>query len=238
MYKRYQILEPDAALEYAKTLRALNWKTRGERGSTDHNVSMKVLTALDDEVAARVTKELIGRIARHPDFEVDCYPVNFQRPWFHLTTAGGDLARHADSLTDPQSRTDLSMSLFLADPDSYEGGELVLESPVGEPVSVKGDLGELIVYPTGWPHWVTTVTSGERLVMALWAQSQCRDHLDRERLASFRIMLRTLTAEIKVRGDTDPELARTLEHWSVDLHCLQTYLRQKWLDTPSAASQP
>jgi PKHD-type hydroxylase len=77
------------------------------------------------------------------------------------------------------SRTDLSMTLFLSEPDTYEEGELVIDSSLGEK-SFKLAAGSMIVYPSTFLHWVTKVRSGVRLAAVSWIQSFVRDAQQRE----------------------------------------------------------
>ncbi len=79
-------------------------------------------------------------------------------------------------------RSDFSMTVFLAEPDTYEGGELSFDSPWGAQ-NYKLPAGTAIVYPTGLPHEVTAVTKGTRLAAVLWLQSMIRDH-EQRRLVS------------------------------------------------------
>jgi PKHD-type hydroxylase len=81
-----------------------------------------------------------------------------------------------------QIRTDLSMTIFLSDPASYDGGELALETPFGEQ-EIKLDAGEAIVYPSTTVHRVIPVTRGVRLAAVTWIQSSVRD--DRLRSVLF-----------------------------------------------------
>lgn len=76
-------------------------------------------------------------------------------------------------------RSDVSLTLFLSDPNSYEGGELVIDHSLGEQ-SFKLDAGSMIVYPSTTLHRVAPVISGERFVAVTWIQSLVRDAGDRE----------------------------------------------------------
>jgi PKHD-type hydroxylase len=76
-------------------------------------------------------------------------------------------------------RSDLSVTLFLSDSSSYEGGELVI-SPMGIERSVKLAAGDAILYPTSSLHRVTPVVKGERLAAVLWIQSTVRDVGERQ----------------------------------------------------------
>lgn len=78
-------------------------------------------------------------------------------------------------------RADLSFTLFLSEPSAYDGGELALETGIGETI-VKPPAGHLVVYPTGQLHEVRVVTRGERLVVVGWVQSFVRAAEDREAL--------------------------------------------------------
>lgn len=78
-------------------------------------------------------------------------------------------------------RTDLSFTIFLAPPDSYAGGELVVKSRGGQE-AVKGKAGDMVVYHTGVIHCVNPVNSGWRHVAIGWIQSLVRDHAARENL--------------------------------------------------------
>ncbi len=71
-------------------------------------------------------------------------------------------------------RTDLSATLFLCDPESYEGGELVIEDTYGQH-RVKLPAGHLVLYPASSLHCVTPVTRGVRRASFLWIQSMVRD---------------------------------------------------------------
>jgi PKHD-type hydroxylase len=68
------------------------------------------------------------------------------------------------------TRADLSMTLFISEPESYDGGELVISSSVGES-AFKPAAGTLVIYPSGELHWVTKVTRGSRIAAVSWIQS-------------------------------------------------------------------
>ena len=88
-------------------------------------------------------------------------------------------------------RSDLSVTLFLSDPSSYEGGELVI-SPMGVERSIKLAAGDAILYPTSSLHRVTPVVNGERLAAVLWIQSVVRDIGERQILFDLNVASREL----------------------------------------------
>jgi len=110
-------------------------------------------------------------------------PARWSRLMFNRYAVGETYGMHVD---DPMMgeaaarlRTDLSFTLFLSNPESYEGGELVIDGLDGER-GVKLEAGGLVIYPTGALHRVEPVTSGQRLACVGWIQSQIRRADERE----------------------------------------------------------
>ena len=97
-------------------------------------------------------------------------------------------------------RTDLSATLFLSDPDSYEGGELTIEDTYGLH-HVKLPAGDMILYPGTSLHRVEPVTRGERLASFFWIESMVRDDGQRTLLLDLDVATRSLAARC---GDDDP----------------------------------
>lgn len=108
-------------------------------------------------------------------------PARIASPMVVRTGPGETYGAHVDNavLGDPPLRSDLSVSLFLCDSHTYEGGELIAEGPSGEE-AVKLDAGAAAVYPSTTVHRVAPVTNGERLVAVTWIQSLVRSGEDRE----------------------------------------------------------
>jgi PKHD-type hydroxylase len=88
-------------------------------------------------------------------------------------------------------RSDFSMTVFLAEPDSYDGGDLCFDSPWGTQ-TYKLAAGSAVVYPTGLPHQVTPVTKGSRLAAVLWLQSMIRDHEQRRLVSEMNLLANRL----------------------------------------------
>ena len=99
------------------------------------------------------------------------YPVRYSEGMFY--------DYHIDELEIGNLRTDYSMTLFLSDPEEYEGGELILNQGDFK-TPVKLSAGKAIIYDTGIVHKVNTVTSGNRDVILFWAQSLIKDKFIRE----------------------------------------------------------
>jgi PKHD-type hydroxylase len=107
---------------------------------------------------------------------------------------GKQYGSHVDNPLMNGIRTDVSFTLFLGSPDSYDGGELVIESVSGEE-EVKLPAGHLVAYDSTSLHRVAPVTRGERLVAVGWAQSYVRDSAKRELLFDLETAKRNLFAQ-------------------------------------------
>jgi PKHD-type hydroxylase len=94
----------------------------------------------------------------------------------------------------PQTRIDLAFTLFLSDPDSYEGGELEIDEPAGTR-AFKLPAGAVILYPANSLHQVTTVTAGRRDVAVGWLQSLVREHDKRRIIFELENLRATMFAE-------------------------------------------
>jgi PKHD-type hydroxylase len=94
---------------------------------------------------------------------------------------------HVDSpvMGMPPLRTDVAMTIFLSDPDSYKGGELVLQSG-GSLVSFKPAKGDAVAYPCQFLHCVNPVTEGERRAAVTWVQCSVRQPERREMLFNLQ----------------------------------------------------
>jgi PKHD-type hydroxylase len=95
---------------------------------------------------------------------------------------------YGDHLDDPvmgadgvKYRSDIAVTIFLSEPQEYDGGELVIRSHAGDQ-EVKLPAGDAVLYPAGTIHHVNPVTRGERLVALTWVQSLIRDPGQRELL--------------------------------------------------------
>jgi PKHD-type hydroxylase len=140
-----------------------------------------------DILRERVTKAVQGNEV----FSLAVRPKALTPLIFSRYGAGQHYGSHVDNPLMNGVRTDVSFTLFLADPDSYVGGELVMESASGEE-EVKLPAGHLVAYPSTTLHRVAPVTRGERLVAVGWAQSYVRDSAKRELLFDLETARRNL----------------------------------------------
>jgi PKHD-type hydroxylase len=165
----------------------------------------------EDSAAAREGGALVlDALGRSPLFIAAALPSKIFPPLFNRYAGGQVFGTHIDNAirmkrgTDFRIRSDLSATLFLADPDSYDGGELVVEGAFGVQ-AVKLPAGHMILYPASSLHRVEPVTRGVRVASFFWLQSMVRDGEARRHLFELDQSVQTLAAE---RGQDDPTVIR------------------------------
>lgn len=136
-----------------------------------------------DAQVGRLSEDLVAAVAAHPLLRQFARPARLGNPLLSRYRPGDAYGLHVDDalMGEPPLRTDLAFTLFLSEPDAYDGGELVIESHEGE-TPVKLPAGALVVYDCGALHRVAPVTRGERLACVGWIQSRVRDGRQRELL--------------------------------------------------------
>lgn len=128
---------------------------------------------------------VMGNLVRHPRYRAAAWPKRVAAPFYARYETGMEYGEHVDDPVMGQQgdlyRTDVSTTIFLSEPDEYEGGELVIRDTYGER-QIKLPAGCAIIYPSHSRHYVAPVTKGVRLVAVTWAQSTIRDPVKREML--------------------------------------------------------
>ncbi|MFE8072219.1 Fe2+-dependent dioxygenase [Marinobacteraceae bacterium S3BR75-40.1] len=139
--------------------------------------------AAGDKAAQALKEEVSRSLNQHPVFQMAVRPRRMTPIMFSRYRDGMTYGNHVDDPVMGQGeqrlRTDISFTLFLNDPDSYDGGELVTDTTAGEQ-SYKLPAGAAVIYPSSTLHRVEPVTRGERLVAIGWIQSTIRDPQQRE----------------------------------------------------------
>ncbi len=138
--------------------------------------------------SSRVAEIVLAALRRHDAFRSATQPQQLHSLLVSRYHTGMAYGQHVDNalMGEPKAwRSDLSITLFLSDPDDYDGGELALESGSGETL-IKLPARDMVCYPTGQLHRVREVTRGERLVVVAWIQSHVRDPRAREALWDLR----------------------------------------------------
>ena len=139
-------------------------------------------------LAQEMGELILSALERNPLFMSAALPLKVFPPLFNRYEGGHSFGNHVDNAirqvtgTPHRIRTDLSATLFLTNPEDYDGGELVVEDTYGVH-SVKLKAGHMILYPATSLHNVRPVTSGARISSFFWIQSMVRD--DGERTLLF-----------------------------------------------------
>jgi len=155
----------------------------------------------EGSAAARELGEMVlSALSQNPLFISATLPLHVFPPLFNRYSGGQSFGTHVDNAirhvtgTAHRIRTDLSVTLFLANPDEYDGGELMVEDTYGSH-GVKLPAGHMILYPATSLHHVRPVTRGSRLASFFWIQSMVRDDGQRTILFDLDTAIQRLNAE-------------------------------------------
>ena len=206
------ILTADELTAIRDLLAHARW-AHGEITAGSQSVQVKNNQQLpEDEPSLPALRRLVmGALNRNAVFFTATLPRRVFPPLFNRY--GGDtnsFGSHVDGSMRPLPdggylRTDISATLFLSDPETYEGGELRIEDPYGDQ-RIKLTAGSVVIYPASSVHRVTPVTRGCRLACFMWIQSMVRDIGQRRLLYDMDMALLQLRQAI---GDTDPVIRLT-----------------------------
>jgi PKHD-type hydroxylase len=175
----------DAAL-YEDGRRTAGWHARA--------VKANLQARPQDDTVRGVLRKIEAALLGHEVFMAATRPKRLVRLLLSRYEPGMAYGRHVDDAVMEGVRTDLSFTLFLSQPDSYEGGALMIEDHWGER-AVKLPAGAAVLYPSTSLHRVEPVTTGVRLAAVGWVRSLIRDPGRREILFDLENALRTLHAE-------------------------------------------
>lgn len=195
------VLSPDQVAEARRALESAEWvdgrATAGHQGArVKNNEQLDVA----HPVARQVGDTILRALSANPLFMSAALPLHILPPMFNRYSGGQTFGTHVDGSirivpgTGQRIRTDLSATLFLAGPDEYDGGELVVEDTYGAK-AVKLPPGHMILYPATSLHHVTPVTRGTRLCSFFWVQSMVRDDGRRSMLFDMDVAIQRLGAE-------------------------------------------
>ena len=157
--------------------------------------------------ARRLGDLITAALGEHPLFLSAALPARIFPPLFNRYREGHGFGTHVDNAIRPipgsreRVRTDLSATLFLAGPDDYDGGELVVEDTYGTR-AVKLPAGDLVLYPATSLHRVQPVTRGARLASFFWIQSLVREDAQRTLLFDLDMAI----VSLRRRVGEDPAL--------------------------------
>lgn len=219
-----EVLDKQALDETVSALKSISWKDgSATAGSRARQTKRNEQADLKAGKGAKLHDKLMAVISSHPVIKAAARPKRFSRLLISKTVTSGGYGFHTDNAImgsgPTRMRSDLSFTLFLSEPDTYEGGELTIDLP-GAVQTIKPAAGDLVLYPSTSIHQVTPVTSGTRLVCVGWIESLVRDASQRELLFDLQ--------NLRV------ELSRKLEAQSVELLTLDksiSNLLRMWAET-------
>lgn len=203
------LLQPAEVAAFRRELDAADWiDGRATAGAQSAGVKRNRQLPESLPLARRLGEHVLDALARSPLFVSAALPLRIFPPLFNRYGGGESFGIHVDNAiraipgTVLRMRTDLSATLFLADPDDYDGGELVVEGRFGAQ-EVKLPAGHMVLYPASSLHQVRPVTRGERVASFFWIQSMVADDGDRAMLFDLDQSIQRLAGE---RGLGDPEV--------------------------------
>lgn len=197
------VLSAEEVAGFRRALDAADWadgrETVGHQGAqVKRNLQLPDASPLKAELGQHV----LGALERNPLFFAAALPLRILPPRFNRYTGGGEYGFHVDGSVmsvghgaqRTHIRSDISCTLFLCEPEDYDGGELIISDTYGEH-EVKLPAGDLVVYPSSSLHKVQPVTRGARLASFFWVQSMVRDDAHRRLLWEMDTSIQQLTQD-------------------------------------------
>jgi PKHD-type hydroxylase len=198
------VLDAEQLQRCRTALQSAAWKdgriTAGHQSAkAKHNLQL----AEDDPTARELGALVLAALGRHPTFFAGALPRRIFPPLFNRYEGGQAFGPHVDNAirydrsgaTAQPLRTDLSATLFLSDPDEYDGGELFIEDSFGAH-EVKLPAGDLVLYPGRSVHQVRSITRGARVAAFFWIQSLVRSDAQRRLLFDLDVSIQQLTQKL------------------------------------------
>jgi len=193
------VLTADQVKAMRARLTASDWiDGRASVGSQGAQVKRNRQLAEGSPLAVELGQIVSAALTAHPLFFSSVLPLRILPPFFNSYAGGEHYGPHVDGAVRaqrgaPPLRADVSCTVFLSDPDDYDGGELTVIDTYGTH-EVKLPAGDAIVYASTSVHEVQPVTRGERVASFLWVQSMVRDDWKRAMLFDLDTNIQALRA--------------------------------------------
>jgi PKHD-type hydroxylase len=207
-----QVLTTEQVAAIRQRLDAADWVDgRASVGNQGAQVKRNRQLPETSPLARELGQLVLDALSRSPLFFSAALPKQICPPLFNSYEGGEHYGNHVDGAmrrVQPDNRwlrTDVSSTLFLCEPDDYDGGELVVEDMYGVH-EVKLPAGDLILYPSTSIHRVEPVTRGARVCSFFWTESMVRDDARRAMLFELDRNIQALRARI---GDCDETVGLT-----------------------------
>ena len=204
-----EVLTKAQVAELRRVIDAGDWVDGNATSGTQSALAKRNEQLPEGSEAARYAGEkILDALSRSPLFVTAALPQTVFPPLFNRYGGGQTFATHIDNSIrqsrdgSVRIRSDLSATLFLTEPDDYDGGELLVEDTYGVH-EVKLPAGDMILYPASSLHQVTPVTRGARTSSFFWIQSMIRDDARRALLFQMDIAIQQLSLKV---GAGAPEL--------------------------------
>jgi len=205
------VLSKAEVADFRAAMDAADWEDgRSTAGAQSAMVKKNEQLPPNGELARQLGEAVIKVLVANPLFVSAAIPKQIFPPLFNRYGVGQHFGVHVDNavrgdhLTGARIRTDLSVTLFLSEPDEYDGGELIVEDYYGSH-RVKLPAGHLVLYPATSLHAVTAVTRGARVASFFWLQSILRDGHARSLIFDLDTAIQGLVQRV---GRDDPELVK------------------------------
>jgi PKHD-type hydroxylase len=205
------VLSKAEVAEFRSVMDAALWEDgRSTAGAQSGMVKKNDQLPPNSEISRKLGERVIKALAANPLFVSAAIPRHIFPPLFNRYGAGQHFGVHVDNavrgdhLTGMRIRTDLSVTLFLSEPEEYDGGELVVEDYYGAQ-QVKLPAGHLVLYPATSLHTVTPITRGLRVASFFWLQSMIRDAHARSMIFDLDHVIQGLVERL---GRNDPEVVK------------------------------
>src|ERR1700756_1693737 len=206
-------LSKDEVADFRRLMDENAWEDgRSTAGAQSAMVKSNEQLPPDSEVARKLGNRIVSALTSNPRFISTAIPLQIFPPLFNRYRAADghhfgihvDNAVRGDRLTGLRIRTDLSVTLFLSEPDEYDDGELVVEDLYGSH-EIKLPAGDAVLYPASSLHMVTPVTRGMRVASFFWLQSMIRDAHARSLIFDLDTAIQALVERL---GRNDAEVVK------------------------------
>lgn len=196
------VLAPEQVVKACQILDKAEWIDGKVTAGHQSSKAKDNMQLPEGSPAARELGDMIlGALSRNALFLSAAVPLRVFPPLFNRYSGGQSFGTHVDNAirqvpgTPHRIRTDLSATLFFADPQEYDGGELSVEDTYGVQ-RVKLPAGHMVLYPSTSLHHVTPVTRGARICSFFWIQSMLRDDTQRSLLFDLDLAIQRLGRDL------------------------------------------
>jgi PKHD-type hydroxylase len=211
------VLSKEDVADFRRIMAAEPWEDgRSTAGAQSAEVKKNEQLSPDGKTSRQLGERILRALAANPLFISAAVPLHIFPPLFNQYVPGQFFGEHVDNcirgdrLTGLRIRTDLSVTLFLSEPEEYDGGELSIEDYYGSQ-RIKLPAGHLVLYPSTSLHMVTPVTRGARVSSFFWLQSMIKDPLARRMTFDLDNAIRELVQRLG-RNDTEVRKLTNIYH--------------------------